>query len=427
MNDASDLAAKKETTAEAPQARFKSSRWPGWIWAVPISALALVGWLGLRDLLLKGPQVTVRIENASGVQEGNTKVKYHGMGVGQVDSLSLEKDMQHVDVRLQFHSDMEDHLGPGTRYWISGQSVSLSNLASIKSAISGPDIEVEPQSGKTQDEVDGLAKPPVLKDSQPGREFVLETGDMGNLSRKTPLFFHDEQVGEVLSTNFEPAKKQFRITAFVHAPYADLVHPETRSGPVHLATTPSGPSLEFQSLPAIIEGAIAFEMPSGFASSQPTPKDAVFHLYPDKQTADNAPPPDGIAYMVSFSHQQSGLPVGAPVQLIDTPVGSVTQSILEYDAATGLLKTRATIVIAPQKLHVVHADADTTANPRAAIDAMMRRLIAQGLRADMAKSAPVVGAEIVRLHFVPGVQEASLGLAIHLRSPRHQDRASRRS
>ena len=148
MNDASDLAAKKETTAEAPQARFKPSRWPGWIWAVPISALALVGWLGLRDLLLKGPQVTVRFENASGVEEGNTKVKYRGMAVGQVDSLSLEKDMQHVDVRLQFHSDMEDHLGPGTRYWISGQSVSLSNLASIKSEISGPDIEVEPQSGR---------------------------------------------------------------------------------------------------------------------------------------------------------------------------------------------------------------------------------------------------------------------------------------
>src|SRR4051794_9807750 len=147
MNAAPDHAAQ----TEPPQARFKPSRWPGWIWAVPIAALGIVGWLGLRDLLLKGPEVTVCFENASGIQEGNTKVKYQGMIVGQVDSISLEKDLQHVAMKLQLRSDMEGHLGPGTRYWISGQTISLSNLASIKSAVSGPDIEVDPQPGKTQD------------------------------------------------------------------------------------------------------------------------------------------------------------------------------------------------------------------------------------------------------------------------------------
>ena len=408
MNDAPDQSAR----TEPPKARFKPSRWPGWIWAVPIAALGIVGWLGLRELLLKGPEVTVRFGNASGIQEGNTKVKYQGMIVGQVDSITLEKDLQHVAVKLQLHSDMEGHLGPGTRYWISGQTISLSNLASIKSAVSGPDIEVDPQPGKTQDKVDGLAKPPVLKDKQPGREFVLETGRIGNVSRNTEVYFHDQKVGEVLSYDFEPSKRQFRITAFVHAPYAELIHPETRfwaAGPVHLATTPSGPSVEFQSVPAIMEGAIAFETPPDVKSSQPSPADAVFRLYPDKQTADTAPEAGGVAYTVSFSNQQSGLPVGAAVQLIDTPVGSVTQSTLEYDAANGALETHATIVIARRKLHIVNASTDRNGDPRAAVDAMMRRLIAQGLRAEMAKAAPMIGPDIVRLYFVPAAEEATLG------------------
>jgi paraquat-inducible protein B len=213
MNDAPHDA----NQSEPPQARFRPSRWPGWIWAIPIAALGIVGWLGLRDLLLQGPEVTVRFGNGSGIQEGNTKVKYQGMIVGQVDSISLDKDLQHVAVKLQLHSDMEGHLGPRTRYWISGQTISLSNLASIKSALSGPDIWVDPRPGKTQDKVDGLTKPPILKDKQPGREFVLETGQIGNVSPNTPVYFHEQEVGEVLSYDFEPSKRQFRITAFVHA------------------------------------------------------------------------------------------------------------------------------------------------------------------------------------------------------------------
>ncbi len=396
----------------SPQAEFRPSRWPGWIWAVPAGALLIVGWLGLRYLLQQGHDVTVRFDTAGGVQAGNTKVKYDGMVVGQVESVALEKDLQHVDVKLQFNSDMDGHLGPGTRYWIAGTNISLSNLSSIRSAISGPYIAVDPRSGNTVSKTDGLKKPPVMKDTEPGREVVLETGERGNISRDTPVYFLGEKVGEVLSYTLDPFKRQFRITAFIHAPYDDLVRPDTRfwnAGPVHFSTSPSGPTVAFESLPALLQGAIAFETPTDGPDEKPSPKDAVFKLNADKQTAEDAPPSDGVPFTVSFDGQQTGLPVGAPVQLVDTPIGSVSKSTLEYDAATGSLRTQATIVITPWKLHIINASTAAASDPRAEVDDMMRRLVAQGLRAEMAKSTPVVGGDIIKLHFVPAAKPETLG------------------
>ena len=37
------------TTKQPREATPPRSRWPGWIWAVPIAALAIVVWLGVRS------------------------------------------------------------------------------------------------------------------------------------------------------------------------------------------------------------------------------------------------------------------------------------------------------------------------------------------------------------------------------------------
>ncbi len=68
-----------------PQAEEKRSRWFGWIWAVPIAALFIVGYLVLRQFNQQGPSVVVTFEGAGGVQADNTKVQYEGLDVGKVE------------------------------------------------------------------------------------------------------------------------------------------------------------------------------------------------------------------------------------------------------------------------------------------------------------------------------------------------------
>lgn len=402
---------ENEKQQDKKQAKTHRSRWPGWIWAVPIAAAAIVIWLGIRSFVNQGPEVTVTFQTAGGVKASDTKVKYKDMEVGEVESVTLQKDLKHVDVKLSLNSDMDGQLGPGTRYWIAGGQFSLSNLSAIKSVIAGPYIGIDPRAGKTVHHMAGLDEPPVLKDETPGTSLTLYSDRLGNVDRGTPIFYRDLKVGEVQGYKLEPNDRRFAIEVFVQAPHDKLLHQGTRfwdASAVHLSTGGSGPTVQFQSIPSLFHGAIAFETPSGAAEGPPTHDSDSFTLYPDKDAAENAPDAQGVTYLVTFESQASGLDEGAPVKLMDTRIGSVRQSRLEYDPLNGTLRTKATIVIEPAHLTLAEGGQGWQTDPRAQMDQMLGTLIGQGLRAQLAQSTPVIGEQMVSLTFVPGAKPATL-------------------
>ena len=50
-----------ERPIERTYAHARHSWWPGWIWAVPIAAVLVGGWLGVRALARGGETVTVSL------------------------------------------------------------------------------------------------------------------------------------------------------------------------------------------------------------------------------------------------------------------------------------------------------------------------------------------------------------------------------
>jgi paraquat-inducible protein B len=104
-----------------PHAIEHHSRWPGWIWAVPIAAVAIVGYLAFQQFAERGPEVTVTFPTGGGIKAGTAKVQFEGIEVGEVEAVRFEKDMRHVDAVLRLHRDQEGHLGRGTRFWIAGK------------------------------------------------------------------------------------------------------------------------------------------------------------------------------------------------------------------------------------------------------------------------------------------------------------------
>ena len=156
------------------QAELRRSAWPGWIWAVPIAAFGVAGWLGIRALVHDGETVTVTFSNAYGMKAGDTSVILRGLKVGTVSDVALAADGQHVEAKLKIDRAEEQYLRSGTRFFLRGAQPDLNDLSSIKALISGPEIVMEPGPGNPTDHFAGADRRPAL----PARHGPIVTYDV---------------------------------------------------------------------------------------------------------------------------------------------------------------------------------------------------------------------------------------------------------
>ncbi|HET6609724.1 MAG TPA: MlaD family protein [Rhodopila sp.] len=365
-----------------------------------MAAVAIVAWLALKQMVTVGPEITVMFPPSAGITAG-TEVHYQSTTVGQVESAALDKDLQHVRVRIRMEAAVSGHLGPGTQFWVTEPT--LTDLSTIKSIISGPTIELSPHSGAAQRDYVALAEPPLMEGLMPGRSFLLQAGNLGNVGRGSAVMFHGLNVGSVQTTKLL-ADRTLQARVFVEAPYDRLVQPDSKfwsSGTVQFAVGASGPHLQMPSIGSLLTGAVAFDSPNSPESDE-ADAEHVFTLYGSPAAAEFSLDKNAVAYRTVFGADAGALADGAPVMLAGKQVGSVQQTTLRYDAKTGTLIQPVTLWIEPARLGL------DGAGGRAAMDRVMARLVAQGLRAQPGSVIPLVGPTDVELTFVGDAPAASL-------------------
>ncbi|SEK08516.1 MlaD family protein [Paraburkholderia diazotrophica] len=269
------------------QAEVRRTAWPGWIWAVPLAAFGVGGWLGVRALVHGGETVTVVFNDAYGMKPDDTSVTLRGVKVGAVSDVALAPDGRHVEAKLKIDRAEKQYLRSGTRFFLRGAQVDFSDPSSMKAMLSGPEIVMEPGPGQPAVHFDGADRRPALA----------------------------------------PAH-----------------------GPV-------------------------------------------------------------VNYIVRFEGAAGELKDGADVELRGFHVGTVTSVRLNYDSATGALSTPVQISLDPSQLGIVGAAPPANGDWRPLVDSMLKRLVAEGLRARLSQDPPLVGPRKVNLDFVTGASRATLAAA----------------
>lgn len=376
--------------------------WVGWIWAVPLAALGIVVWLAVREFSSSGPEVTVVFESAGGVEAGDTQVKYEDMTVGHVENVELGDDLRHVKMVLRFDSKFKDKLGPKTRFWIAGQDVSLTDISSLKAALLGPYIGVDPVPGPKTGTFMGLSEPPLVRTGDKGTSYVLHTDRAGSISRGSRLYYLGIPAGEIRDTRLAKDNRSIEAFVFIKAPFDQFVRTDTRfwdASAVRVSMRGGSPSLRLTSVSALVGGAVAFE--TADSSAPRAPPGSGFPLYEDKQSAQYGPGPFTRAYLVGFPESGGGLEPGAPVELAGARVGSVKDVRLTYDPESAELSTLAVIDMRSDRVGI---EASGPSDTSKRMDSMLERLIAKGLRAQLESSPPLVGGRIIALDFVPNAK-----------------------
>jgi paraquat-inducible protein B len=365
---------------------------------VPIAAIGVALWLAVRALAQGGEKVEVLFASAHGLEPGSSRVIYRGVKIGVVDSVEVTPDGQGATVTLRLDRAVDKYLRTGTRFWLVGAELSVTDLSSMRTLLSGPEVQMDPGPGERATVFHGLDRPPPVPGRTPGTAFVLTAERRGALRVGSPVFYEGEAVG-VIQTARLVGPHRFEFDAFVRAPFDKLVRTDARfwdASALMVSLRGGALKAELVSPEALVAGAVGFDTPAGAGAAPIASNGQTFRLYPDQGAAETAPVGPTVPYVVRFSGPVGDLPDGAPVRLRGFLVGRVAGRSLLWDARTGLLDAPVRLELEPERLHLGGPD------PRAAVDFMMRRLVAQGLRARLGQQPPFIGGRVVDLDFVPG-------------------------
>ena len=292
MNETRENSASAE---ELPKARVRTSRWNfSVVWAVPLVAAIVAGYLVYDRVQEFGPKITIKFKNGAGLKSGQTPINYRGVQVGEVTAVDLSEDRQEVLVEARLRRSAASIARKGAIFWILRPDVGLSNIASLGTVITGPQIEVQPGNGKAESEFVGLETSPVPLEDK-GLQIVLVSGRVGSLRRGSPVYYRGVEVGIIQDVRLGANAAVVEIPVSIKQRYTKLVRAGSKFWNVSGVDVNfglfRGMEVNMESLRALVLGGIAFATPDN-PKDKPVKNGTVFGLYdkPEKEWLDWAPP-----------------------------------------------------------------------------------------------------------------------------------------
>ncbi len=392
------------------EARVRPRRWFAWVWVVPTVAAGLVVWLAWRSLADRGPSITIAFKGAEGLQAGQTKIQHRDVDVGTVESLELTPDMSRVIVHARMTRQAVPYLTEKTRFYIVAPHVGFGGISGLSTIVSGTYIEMYPgKGGEPQRHFVALDEPPILPPDTRGRQFTLESPDLGSLTRGSPISYKGVSVGEVEGYTLAQDGTHVTVTAFIRAPWDDFVHPETRfwnAGGVDLTFGAHGFRVRANSWEQLLSGGIAFETPESVLTAAPSPAGADFKLYENRAFALRTPRGQEVVYVAQFQGNQRGVMPGVPVELEGNEVGEVKEAHLKYDERRHTLLTYVSLGVDPERVKIEGMKRPVGADVRATLDTWIKTLVDHGLRAQVSSLSFLTGQKFIALDMAPDAPPA---------------------
>ncbi len=307
------------TQIEAPKVVKKKLFSP--IWLLPLVALALGSWLGIKSIKEAGVEVRIHFPSATGIDVGKTLVRYQGLTVGKVVDISIDDDLKGVNVDLKMDHRAAAYLNKGTKFWLVTPKASITGVEGLDTLFSGNYIAIQPGKGKSQSFFTAEQNAPTIIPNEDGLLIELTSKTLGSLSVGSQLFYRQIPVGQIISYKLE-GSKQIALTAFVQKQYAHLVKKDSLfwnvSG-LKIDASLSGIKIKTESLSSILAGGLSFNSSEESTSAE---KGQRYEIYDNEELALG-----GIEFTLTADKANSAS-VGTAIVFRGINIGRITQSKL---------------------------------------------------------------------------------------------------
>jgi len=306
------------------------------LWLLPLLALVLAGWLVFKAVNESGERIQIHFNDAAGLIAGRTTIRYQGLEVGIVRDVNLSEDLQSIYVDADIYPKAVQTLKANTRFWLVKPKASITGISGLDALVSGNYIALQPGEGKTTKKFTALDTQPADTPLGEGLTLQLRSPDLGSVSIGSQVFYKKIPVGEVYNYTLSQNRKQVLIDVTIKPQYSELITNKSRFWNVSGMSANigfNGVDVQFESLSAMIGGAIAFDSPDEGVAIDPN---HLFRLYPDLNTAGR-----GIAIKVELPDGNNISTSGAPIIYRGLEIGQI--SSLRLDKETNKIVANAAI------------------------------------------------------------------------------------
>ncbi len=248
-----------------PAAAVRRRRWRiPVVWVVPLVAAIVAGYLVYDRVRSLGQTITIKFKDAAGVKAGETQIQHLGVSIGQVTTVELTDDLEHVIVTARLRRAPVSVAREGSVFWVVRPELGLGNVSGLGTVISGPHIEVLPGNGPPKKEFVGLESSPVILERN-GLKIVLFADRAKSLRPNSPVYYRGVEVGVVQEIDLSADATAVAIRLFIRQRYAGLIRAGSKfwsaSGADVSAGLFKGIDIKVESLRSLIAGGVSFATP----------------------------------------------------------------------------------------------------------------------------------------------------------------------
>ncbi len=383
---------KKENSVPTAQIRPKARF--SLIWIIPLTAALIGAWLLFKYYSERGTIIDITFNEAAGIEEKKTPIRYKNVIVGKVKKLGLTPDLNKVTVSAEIFPGMAENLGSNTRFWIVKPRVTLQGISGLDTLLSGVHIGIDPGTKSEPLEIyNGLSEPPYITSNKAGTRITLRTRSLGSLDVGSPIYYNKINVGEVTSYRLSPTTETIDVFIYVHEPYDKKIKSNTRfwnASGIEVELNSTGVSARMESLTSLLIGGISFETPRSGVSEEISGEQA-FKLFESYKTAkDNTQRNNKLFYEMTFEDSLHGLSRDSTIEFSGVKVGKVERIRLIKSDDSSRIKAKVKVSLRIDKFSR-KADAKEA-------EELLKDLVTDGMVAQLTVDSLITGAQYISLN-----------------------------
>jgi paraquat-inducible protein B len=295
-----------------------------------------------------GIPMTLTLASGHDIVEGSTRVMYRGLEAGYVKEIAINKDERRtVTAHILLDPRAELILKENTKFWLEKTEISPIGLKNVGLLLSGAHITFQPGDGEFKDHFEILPDPPSQLPLRAGKSFVLLSNGPVSISTKSPVYFKNIQVGEVVEIDLEKTGRAIRTTFFIYEKHLHLLSTKSvfwiHSGVDVKVNVQEGIELATGPIASILSGGISFTTPDKLNRKKNfTPKEGFeYSLYKNfRDAANNTPALKETGRTVTLiSADARSLSLGAPILHKNIKIGKIIALRLSPDRNNVLVQT----------------------------------------------------------------------------------------